>query len=416
MLALLENEEVRKFIKWVLIIFLLLTVLMVVAFNYALESLHRQTVENNIAIMGYIADQHPELEKELVPLFTRGPSEEIRELGEDVAKKYGYTQDLPLAANETFSNYKSIQLNLVLALALISLALFLTAALWFLNKLYRKIRSYANHVENIVEGDLIPIPCEEVEGDIAKLSHGFNKMVKTLSAAQKRQWKEKLLHKNIISDISHQLKTPLSSIKVFNELSMDVECEDAETKVFAVKIEQQVERMEWLVRNLLIMARLETKSLEFKREIKDITKTVTIAMEPLKELWQKKDIKINTDFEDDIYMSHDEKWLAEAVSNIIKNAIEHTPNSGKIAIQTSQSPIAVKIEVKDNGAGITNKDKPHIFERFYKGKYNTQKNSTGIGLSLAKGIVENHQGVINVTTKEGEGSMFTITLFKDKSI
>lgn len=291
MFALLANEEVRGVIIRLLVIFLLLTMLMLVVFNYALENLHRQTVENNIAIMGYIADQHPELERELVPLFTEEPTDEVKEVGLDVAKKYGYTQDMPLIASEPFSTYKRVQSSLVISLALLSLVLFLAVVLWFLNKLYGKIRSYNNHVENIIDGDLTPMPCEDEEGDIAKLTYNFNKMANTLAVAKEKQWKEKLLHKNIISDISHQLKTPLSSIKVFNELSLDTESGNSEAKEFAAKIEHQVERMEWLVRNLLIMARLETKSIDFKRQLKDINSTVTKSLAPLKEYWQKKRFK-----------------------------------------------------------------------------------------------------------------------------
>ncbi|WP_350343355.1 HAMP domain-containing sensor histidine kinase [Proteinivorax tanatarense] len=416
MLQLLANSEIKLFLKGMLILFIVFTILIVAILNFGLQSLHKENIDNNIAIMGNILYQFPELEGDIPAFFTKEPTPEAKEVGLNVAKQYGYTRDMPLVVSTPFENHKKVQTIKVVIPMSILFILFMAVTLFLLNNLYKRLRSYSEHVDNIADGNLKVIESKDKEGDIAKLNHSFNKMTKAMSTAQQKEWKEKLLHKNIISDISHQLKTPLSSIKVFNGLILDSPSLSSDIKEFSHKIEQQSERMEWLTKNLLIIARLETKSLPLNNKSKDINQTVEKVLKTLKDNWQKKDLNISTTLKEKILFPHDEKWLGEAITNVVKNAIEHTEVGGNISIKTLQSPITVKIQVSDSGAGILPEEKPHIFERFYKGKYNTKKNSTGIGLALAKGIVENHGGVINVTSKEGQGSIFTITLFKDESI
>jgi signal transduction histidine kinase len=171
--------------------------------------------------------------------------------------------------------------------------------------------------------------------------------------------------------------------------------------------------MEWLIKSLLKMARIEAGAIEFKKEEVSMLKTIEKGVEHLRSRAEDKGQLLEIkDPDGDIVFLHDSNWVAEAISNMVKNAIDHTDPGGRIEIGISETPIMVRVTIADNGEGIAEEDLPHIFERFYKGKNNIHGSGTGIGLALAKVIIENHQGRIAVKSEGGVGTIFTITFLK----
>jgi signal transduction histidine kinase len=232
-----------------------------------------------------------------------------------------------------------------------------------------------------------------------------NRLENSLSVLKR----EKVFLRNMISDISHQLKTPLSSLIVINDLLLEDKNMDLNMKQnFLEKERTQLERMEWLTINLLKVARIEAGAIEFKKEkvlLKDI---LNIALSALNHRLENQVLEIEGD-ENAIFYG-DKEWTGEALINIIKNAIEH--NRGKINISLEETPLFSSIIVRDNGEGIDEKHLPHIFERFYKVSSEVKPESIGIGLNLAKLIVESQGGTISVKSKKNEGTEFTMTFLK----
>ena len=163
--------------------------------------------------------------------------------------------------------------------------------------------------------------------------------------------------------------------------------------------------------NLLKVGRIEASVIKFENEMQGLRDTIELALSSLKEEAKKKNQELIVEGQLDAEICHDKEWLAEALSNIIKNSIEHTKDYGKIKVQVSRGPLITKIYIKDNGVGIPKDMQKKIFKRFYKGENSKNPKSIGIGLSLAKSIIEEMRGEIKLISEEGKGSTFIVSFF-----
>ena len=190
---------------------------------------------------------------------------------------------------------------------------------------------------------------------------------------------------------------------------------DKEKRIeFLDKTSAQLSRMEWLIKSMLKLAKVEAKVIEFKTEKVNIDELIRKSISPMIIPMELKNIAISINGKEDASYTGDIEWSAEAITNIIKNCVEHTPDNGQIEINYEENPIYSEIVIKDNGEGIDKKDLPNIFKRFYKGK-NSKSDSVGIGLAMAKSIVESQNGTIYVKSKKGVGSEFHIIFHKTYS-
>lgn len=405
------NPEFRAAMFKTAITAIILSVLAFFYFNLVFGSMNIQLIQKNIATAGILLQKHPEMKDDIITAFTTEAGPEELRTGFAAAREYGYTEKLPIAMMPVLGRFSGYVLVVITAIPVICFAL--AALLYYLSqrKFYMKIREAAFAAERIVEGDFNIKLDEQTEGDFSKLGHSFNQMAKRLELTLEQLVNEKIFLKNIISDISHQLKTPLSSIKVFNEiLTSGKTVNEPDKERFLVKSGEQIERMEWLIQNLLLMARLEAGAIEFTDEDKPLKATVENVLDALKDKWEAKGQKVRLICQTSgIKLPHDEKWLGEALGNIIKNSIEHTGEGGSIDVEISSTPVVTTVMISDNGEGISSEDLPHIFKRFYKGRNKSHGSGTGIGLALSKAIIENEGGIIGVRSLAGKGSTFTIT-------
>lgn len=282
-------------------------------------------------------------------------------------------------------------------------------------KFYDKIFLFSKVTEEIIEGSYENYLDDSREGEFSVLAHKLNQLSKRFKLNIEKLKEDKSFLKNIISDISHQLRTPLSSLLMINEILIkDKKMKDEVKYDFYKKISMQLSRMEWLVVSLLKYSRLEVGSIIFKNEKFYLYDSIEDTIKYLKEKINEKNIKIIIDDNlEGIIIKGDQKWITEAFINIVKNSIEHSFDNEEINIKTEVNSLFIRIYIKDFGEGIDKKDLPYIFERFRTGKSDIKCESVGIGLSLSKIIIENLGGGISVKSNLKYGTEFVVTFFKN---
>ncbi|WP_297124367.1 sensor histidine kinase KdpD [uncultured Eubacterium sp.] len=250
---------------------------------------------------------------------------------------------------------------------------------------------------------------DNTEGELSILKNNLYKVITLLQSQNEYLKNDKLYLADSIADISHQLKTPLTSMMVMCELLENEENPDKRQEFVAV-INNQLSKMKWLITNILKISKLDADATEFKREEVSISKVLDDSLKPFVLTAELKNVAIQNGANDFVF-NGDESWTVEAVSNIVKNCLEHTNDGGKIIISSDSTNLYNKLIISDNGCGIAEEDLPHIFERFYHGK-NSSKESVGIGLALAKTVFEKENASVSVESEQGIGSVFEIRFYK----
>lgn len=276
----------------------------------------------------------------------------------------------------------------------------------------KELEELNDYLTRILSGETTLPPLENEEGELSILRSNIYKAVGRLINVKDYEKESKINLANALADITHQLKTPLTSITVMNDLLKD-ETDEKKRQEFIAIQSAQIEKMNWLVQNLLKISKIDAGSVTLKQERISLKELVSLSLEPLLVLLELK--KINVVNEEgsvsDAVINCDKKWTAEALTNIMKNCAEHMDEGGRLSVSYEDNNIYCAVKIEDNGSGIAKEDLPHIFERFYRGK-NSSADSVGIGLSLSNTIIEKQKGEILVESEVGEGSVFTIKFYK----
>ena len=408
----LNNEEIRALTIKIILVQILFIALTAFAFHTEVKVLNAESIKQNVAIAGAILQKYPELEEEIVSNFTKGYNGNY-EYGKGILKKYSYDDSLMISKNPIISEFYQGTLFKIILLIIIGFIFIYGIIIKDFIMVFKKIRAFSQAAEAVIEGDYDIHFNENKEGEFYIFAHQFNMMVQRLKNSIEMLKQEKVFLKDSIADISHQLKTPISSLVMFNEILLsDDNMNLNERNQFVNMSKEQLERMEWLTKNLLKMARLDAGVIEFNKESIPIIHTIDKALCGVEMKAKMKNQGIELKGIGEGYLKHDSEWTAEALSNIIKNAIEHTALGGKIIIHWEETPLSIQICIKDNGPGISKEEIGKVFKRFYKGKNSTNPSSVGIGLSLAKLIIESQKGSISVKSEEGLGTEFNITFLK----
>ncbi|ADL50924.1 HAMP domain-containing sensor histidine kinase [Clostridium cellulovorans] len=411
--GILKNPELKSVVIKMVLLQLLLAILLFFVVNTGLVSLNNKIIDENAALVGHILSEYPQMEDNIAGYITKGADKEEIDNGRQVLKDFGYEKNMPLSHQTMYKDsFINIPIKIVL-LALIYLIPIVLLLFFEYSRIFKKVRTIAFSADKVVEGDFSIIRKENLEGEFGKLSHSFDVMAERLKLNLEKLKEDKVLLKNIISDISHQLKTPLASLVILNDnLLQDKDMGEEIRMEFLNRSKAQLDRIEWLVENLLKMARLEADAIDFRYEKIQLSAPVQASVNYLRDLWKEKNQEIKINSEDNMFLYGDEEWLEEALANIIKNCVEHTGIGGKIDIELKETPLFNRIVIRDTGEGIDPKDLPHVFERFYSGNNSAKAKSVGIGLSLSRLIIEKQGGSISVNSVKGEGTEFVITFLK----
>lgn len=407
----LSNVEIKSFIKNYTILFMITIMICVGGSFISVNIIKDKVVENNQAIIGSILSQHPNLENNIVGIITQGKSKDDISLGKEILKKYSYDKNIRLN-NEPIirGSIKEVFSINLLSIFMLSISVLILVMHYF-KMIYSDIKDMTDYVYHSSEGKKFEMKNKNQEGQIGLLKTELLKMTNILKEKVELLSKEKIFLNDTISDISHQLKTPMTSLIIFNDLMYDDL--DQEIKIeFLEKIKSQLSRMEWLIKSMLKLSKVEAKVINFKSEKVNVKKLIKMSIQPSLIPIELKNIKVNINGDSEAIFLGDMNWSIEALVNIIKNCVEHTFSSGSLDISYEENSLYTEIVIKDSGEGIDKKDLPHIFKRFYKGKSSSKEDSVGIGLAMAKSIIEGQNGDIYVKSEKNKGTQFNIIFHK----
>lgn len=251
------------------------------------------------------------------------------------------------------------------------------------------------------------IACDE-EGEIYRLFHEVNSLASILNASAENERRSKHFLKNAISDISHQLKTPLAALNIYNGLLKEEVAELPELRELVLLSEKELDRIEMLVQNLLKITKLDTGSIVFEKSFENVADMMRDVELHFAYRARQEEKELILSGEEQMVLLCDRDWMIEAIENIVKNAFDHTGSGNVIQIEWRQSVSMIQIIIKDNGSGIHPEDLHHIFKRFYRSRFSKDKQGIGLGLPLTKMIVEAHKGTIEVHSELGAGAAFVL--------
>lgn len=298
------------------------------------------------------------------------------------------------------------------AIYIFIVSLLLIGSFYFFTKWrYQELEKLSSYLQRIANGDQSLDIRDNVEGELSILKNHIYKVTLKLSESSSLLHNEKLKLTDAISDISHQLKTPLTSMVVMTDLLSNAALEAEKRQEFTHNISIQLERMEWLVSSLLKLSKMDAGTITFKKEKIHVQMLIQKALEPVLVPMDIKEQSLNIVGTESTSYIGDFKWTIEAIINILKNCVEHTEEGGTITIRFSENVLFTEIIIEDTGEGISRKDLPYIFKRFYKGE-NASEESIGIGLAMAYSIIKSQEGDIEVSSKQGVGTTFHIKFYK----
>lgn len=379
--------------------------IIIIGLNYCLIKKVNSYVYNNmVMITSSIIEKYPDSEEEIIDL--------IKNNKVNYLAKYGIKEDT-LDKLNSYHNLKIYIITLV-SISILFIGIYFLLFYYFIKlKIKKEISIINNYLTEILRGIYDGDFSSYNEDELSILKNDIYKVTVKLKEYSEYEMKEKKYLVEVLEDITHQLKTPLTALMVTNDILKNNNLTVEERSNFLNKQTKELEKMEWLIITLLNMSKLDSGYVKLKQEnvkvkdlIKDAISSLSIPLE-LKE--------VNVSFENlDFNIICDINWTKEAIINILKNATEHVSKGGEIKIIGDDNPLYKSISIRDNGSGISKIDIKNIFKRFYSVSGN--KNSVGIGLNLAKIIIEKQSGKIEVESVEGKYTTFKIIFNKEKVI
>lgn len=410
------NHLKNKNIKYLIIPMIILTIATSMAITIQAYNQYKKitTIANQkiAEIIGTIIREKPEIDTRTIikTLNSKQDTEEYQK-GQEELKKYGININ---EANSIIAVQNQMKQNLVLNILLIIVFSILWMAVIFvyLRKRDRKINQITQYINQIKNRKYDLDINENSEDELSNLKNELYKITIMLKEESDISKKDKDNLKMSVEDISHQLKTPLTSITIMLDNLKDNPNMDENTKQkFIFEISKQIDWINWLVISMLKLSKLDANVVQFYEEKINLKKFIEEIIKNLEIPIEIKSQQIIIEGNESASFVGDYKWQQEAVTNIIKNCIEHNKENGKIYIKYEENTLFTKITIRDEGEGMTKEDLKHIFERFYKGQ-NSSENSVGIGLALAKNIIEKNNGMISCKSELDKGTEFVIKYMK----
>lgn len=372
------------------------------------KEFQKEMLSHDYSVAGYLLNHAEELE---ISAFTAEKKEEDIEQGKNALSSIGYDEDTSMELLPAVSKYRNrIRVCLFVLLALVFGSIY-AFVFWYLNRQRKAIRGAEHSIREFLDGNTMSrIECEEA-GEWNNLFHEVNELSVILSSHAENEKQTKEFLQDIISDVSHQLKTPLSALKMYHEIIGNSSASQEIISDFSQKSLREIKRIEDVVYTLLKLARLDAGIIRMEKAEENLSVLVQDVLERF-EVWAERENKtIEVSGDNGTVLYCDALWMSEAIGNIVKNALEHTREGGQISIRWERTPLMTQIVIADDGKGIHPEDLYNIFKRFYRSRFSQDTQGVGLGLPLAKTIVESNGGTITVTSKVDAGTTFTLNFF-----
>lgn len=400
--------------KKVTIPIIVLSIIMIVISSIVLkakEQKYQKIVNESIAeIVGKIKEEYPNVKEEKI-IKILNESNEGKSEGQKVLQKYGINIKENSAIEAMENQEQEIMIINVVSIGVSVILLLIIVNIYYHSR-NKKIQEIIKYIEAINNKNYDLKIAENTEDDLSNFRNELYKIAIMLKEQASQSINDKKALQTSLEDISHQLKTPLTSISIMlDNIRENPNMDEHTRQEFIYEISRQINWINWLVISLLKLSKLDSNTAVFvQKEIKvedlinNVVKNLAIPIDI-----KQQNVIVNGS--SNVMFVGDYNWQLEALTNIVKNCIEHTVENKNIYINWEENNFYTKIAIKDEGVGIDKKDVKHIFERFYKGK-NSSENSVGIGLALAKGIIEKDNGYIICASELGRGTTFEIKYMK----
>ena len=400
----------KVYLKKYLKVIIILCIISIISFTIISEiqyKKYKDNFNNKInGIMNLVLDKNPDITKD--ELFDILISEDKYD---NMLKEYGYDLNNNDLIKENELTFKHQLVFNIIVLIITWLIIIIIFYLYDHNK-EKKIRKITEYIKEINKRNYKIDIDDNNEDELSILKNELYKTTVMLRELADNSLNDKKELKKALEDISHQLKTPLTSIIIMLDNIIDDPNMDDKTKLdFINDIKRESLNINFLVQTILKLSKFDVNVIKFDDKDNDLNKIVKEAIKNVSSICDLKNVKIDVSYCDGVVINCDYKWQIEAISNVLKNAIEHSKEFSTVKIKLENNKLYAKVSIIDNGVGIDKEDLKHIFERFYKGK-NSSKDSVGIGLALAKSIIEASNGLIDVKSKKDEGTIFEIKYFK----
>lgn len=403
-----KNKSLKAYILFTILIMLI----GILASNLlAVSVLRKMSGEYHTAIaslLGSVKEQYPEVsEEEWINLLN---NQEEYEVGKQILERYGIFQD-SVGSIKQQKLYRGL-LAVLNVFWIVLCGGMILSTLYSYKRRQREVEYLTAYIRKVARGEYALEMFNNTEDELSILKNELYKVTVILKESAELSKRQKRALSDAVSDISHQLKTPLTSVTVLLDNLLESNyMEETTRKKFLREISRQVANMNWLIAALLKQSRLDAGVVEFVKAPFDLDKLLEEVVEKLEIMAEWKQIAIKREGEMGIRLIGDYYWTGEAVMNIVKNAIEHSPEDSEILILTEENAVYTLITIKDYGPGLTEEEQKHIFERFYRSS-SAKEDSVGIGLSIAKEIVEQQNGYLTVSSVQKEGTSFMIKFLK----
>lgn len=425
MLTWLINRSQRRWIQLALLLLPVLLIACLVLARFGAQQFIRHQVRQDMALIGSLV---------MLPISDATPGRTVADVWDDqmaarildgqfseasVADGQALLARYGMAAGENgryFSLYKPVFTIWFLTLTGISLPVWLCLTVVAFRQqasIYTDVRQLSAAALSASEHDLpgrtLVADIDKQEGDLAALGRTLTTLVERSSGRIRNIHADKQFLQTFLSDVSHQIKTPLSSLRLYHELMLDEpEMAPERRQSFLRQGFDQIERIEWLIRGLLKMARLEARVIPMQMKTADLAETIDLAVMPFTAQMNSQAVMLTCQVPSGIMVNHDPEWVAEAFSNLVKNALEQMPEGGQLKITADVSPLTIQIRITDTGNGLPTEEIPFIFERFYRSSTAPKANAVGIGLSLAKTILDLNCADLTAISQPGSGATFVV--------
>lgn len=405
-----SNKDIKIFFLAIISILLMFIVVGQIVIINITKDYKRELVEHDYNIAGYLYSMG--VDKSKIPaVFTTNEDKYILK-GKEILNTAGYDFDTDNSFMPSVKLFQSKYIKTMFLYLFVFFTMIIFILYVYFFRQQKKIEEASYKIDSFMNGNINVRLNTYEEGSLSKLFGSIDAMSTSLNTHILKEKQNKEFLKNTISDISHQLKTPLTALMMYNQILQEEIHNSEVIEGFVQKSQNELERIESLIQNLLKITKIDSKTIILNKNSVNIKKMITKILYSFETRAEKEGKIISIRGLENTNLFCDYEWMSEALSNLIKNALDNTKENDKIMIEWIETPITTIISVRDTGNGIHIEDIHHIFKRFYRSKFSKNNQGLGLGLPLVKAIIKQHNGTITVESNFSQGCTFTISFSK----